>query len=270
MNDPPTSRDIQRWYPQRWREIPGNSEMIRTWWNFITYGISNALFTGPNRTGKTRTISLGIKALLCTNRTETLDPCRGCPTCRLVQEGRFSHTGLFRALCRSEYEFHPIDCENVTKEHLQSLWEVIDVESDRSVIYLDEVAALGRRGLEPYILKPIDESRAVWIASAITVRIRNRRGKVRCTEGLSIPMLGRFGIKVGTSLPSVVELTSWITDRCHDWKIDIVEPDQTIPLMAKRTGNRVGYVIHFLAAAAARGRKIDPDMVAGFNLGPQD
>jgi DNA polymerase III delta prime subunit len=270
MNDPPSSRDIQRWYPQRWEEIAGNAGMIRTWWNFLTYGISNALFTGPNRTGKTRTISLGIKALLCTNRTEALNPCGRCQTCRLVDEGRCSHTGIFSALCESEYEFLPIDCWNVTKQYLQSLWEVIDLDSDRSVIYLDEVAALGRRDLEPYVLKPIDESRAVWIASAITVRRSNRKGKARYTEGLSIPIQGRFGIKVGTSLPSVTELTTWIQDRCRDWKIEILDSNETVPLMIKRTGGRVGYVIHFLSAAAAQGRRIDPDMVIRFNLGPQD
>ena len=93
---------------------------------------------------------------------------------------------------------------------------------------------------------------------------------MRYAEGLSIPIQGRFGTKVGTSLPSVTELASWIEDRCEDWKIKIVDPDQTIPRMIRRTGNRVGYIIHMLAFAADQGRWIGPDTVDGFNLGPQD
>ena len=38
MRVPPNSRDIERWYPQHWREIAGNSEMIQGWMDFIVHG----------------------------------------------------------------------------------------------------------------------------------------------------------------------------------------------------------------------------------------
>ena len=74
MSWSPSPSWIQRWFPERWSEIAGNSKMIQVWKNFLVNGPCNALFTGPNRSGKTRTISLGIRALVCTNRTPSLDP----------------------------------------------------------------------------------------------------------------------------------------------------------------------------------------------------
>ena len=82
-------------------------------------------------------------------------------------------------------------------------------------------------------------------------------------------MQGRFAIKVGTSLPRVEELRSWIIDRCQEWQIEIVDPERTIPRLIKRTGHRVGFVIHVLAKAA-QGRRLDLDMVDGFNFSPED
>ena len=74
MSSSPSPSWIQRWSPSRWTEIVGNAAMIQVWLNFIANGPCNALFTGPSRTGKTRTISLGTRALVCTNRTATHDP----------------------------------------------------------------------------------------------------------------------------------------------------------------------------------------------------
>lgn len=266
---PPDSRDIQRWYPQKWSQVAGNSEMIQAWWDFIEFGSCNMLCTGSNRTGKTRTISLGVKSVMCSQR-QGMDPCGTCGSCRSFGEGRNSHLGLFAAIVDSRYSFVPIDCETVTAEQLKRLNLDVDLESRRTIIYLDEVAALGRRELENILLKPIDESPCIWIASAITVKKKNRRGVVRKTEGLSLPMLGRFAVKVGTSLPRSEELQAWILERCQEWQIEIVAPETTIPRMIARTAHRVGYIVHMLAVAASRGRRIDPDMVEGFNLGPVD
>ena len=53
----PSPSWIHKWYPSRWSEIVGNAAMIQVWLNFIANGPCNALFTGPSRTGKTRTIT---------------------------------------------------------------------------------------------------------------------------------------------------------------------------------------------------------------------
>jgi len=263
-------RDIQRWYPERWSQVAGNCWMIAAWLNFITHGGCNMLFTGANRTGKTRTNALGFKALLCTNRTGSNDPCGGCATCLAVDEARDSHTGLFSAATGSRYSFVPIDCHQVSKDQLLRILNETDLEDAKTVIYLDEVAALGQRGLEGLLLKPIDESPCTWVASAISVTRPSIWKKSQRLPGLSIQMQGRFAIKVGTSLPGYQELSTWIHDRCRDWEITIDQPDKVVPLIAKRTGHRVGYVVHLLAAAASAGRRINPEMVIGFNFSPED
>ncbi|MGQ9762682.1 MAG: hypothetical protein ACUVQH_12310 [Thermogutta sp.] len=270
MNNPPTSRDIQRWYPQKWREIAGNSEMIQAWWNFIVHGGCNMLFTGPSRTGKTRTIALGVKSLLCSHKTQVLDPCGHCQSCRAVDEARHSHLGLFSAVAGSSYSYIPIDCQTVTHDYLLKLPETIELEQGRTVIYLDEVAALGRRGLDSVLLKPIDESPSIWIASGITVTRRTKKAGQRKSEGLSAPMRGRFAIKIGTALPGSDELAAWIRERCRDWEIDVEQEVKCIPLLVERSAHRVGHVVHVLADAAARGRTLSLDRVKGFNFDAVD
>ncbi|MEO1994758.1 MAG: hypothetical protein ABGZ17_05730 [Planctomycetaceae bacterium] len=269
MRLPPNSRDIERWYPQYWREIAGNSEMIQEWLDFIVHGGCNTLSTGPSRSGKTRTISLGVKALLCPNRTSDLDPCGTCSSCHAVDEARDSHIGLFSAVSGSKYSFVPIDCHNISKDELKKILNESVLESVDTVVYLDEVAGLGQRGLENMLLKSIDERPCIWIASAITVAKPVSWGRTRQTAGLSAPMQGRFATKVGTSLPGTEELRSWIIDRCLDWQIEIVDPDRTVPRLIKRTGHRVGFVIHVLAKAVQR-RRLYLDMVDGFNFSPED
>jgi DNA polymerase III delta prime subunit len=83
-------------------------------------------------------------------------------------------------------------------------------------------------------------------------------------------MQSRFGLRVGTSLPSEAELQDWIQNRCQEWSIKIIEEGTSIPRIMKRSRRRVGFVIQFLAAAAARGRVIDPEWVEQYNLGPED
>ena len=43
-----------------------------------------------------------------------------------------------------------------------------ELDSDKVIVYLDEVGALHRRRLEGKILKLVDETPAIWIASAIS------------------------------------------------------------------------------------------------------
>lgn len=270
MSTPLTPRDIQRWYPSRWDQIAGNSAMIATWWDMLQNGPCNTLFTGPHRTGKTRTISLGVESLLCPYRTKALDPCGVCPSCKAVKEARKAHTGLYSVMTESGYSFVPIDCQTVNPEELREVLRNADLENLRTVIYLDEVAALGRRGIETSLLKPIDESPCIWIASAITVNKSARKGQAARVDGLSTPMQARFAVKIGTALPTVRELTQWVKDRCKEWEITIEQPDLVLPTLLKGSGHRVGYVVLALADAAARGRRLTPDQISRFNFGSPD
>ncbi len=271
MSFSPSPSWIQRWYPGKWSEIAGNTDIVRHWKNFIQNGTCNGMFTGPNRTGKTRTVSLGIRALLCTNRTPTLDPCGQCQSCCLLGEARSAHFGLFSRLTETEYGFHPINCAKVKVEDFDELEIEGELYSEKTIVYLDEVAILRKRRLEDRLLKLIDESEATWIASAISVQRKKGKRKGDWTERLSTEMRGRFPIKAGTSLPHPDDLCEWIVERCADWNIMIHDPAVTLPLMAERTGQRVGYVIHMLAYAATKlARDLTPEEVRRFNLDSTD
>lgn len=271
MSSDPSPGDIQRWYPSKWSEIAGNAPLVKLWKDYITNGPCNTACTGPNRTGKTRLTSLGIRALLCINRTPTLDPCGKCSCCKMLGEARTSHYGLFAAISESQYGFHPIDCENVTAEELDILRMEGDLEKSTTLVYLDEVAVLRSRRLEGKLLKLIDESKATWIASAISLKKKKGKRKGEWVDRLSTEMKGRFAIKIGTSLPNYDDLYQWIEDRCRDWNIHIIESEKTIPEMIKRTQRRVGYVIHMLAFAATRSERVfTHDDVISFNLDTLD
>ena len=271
MKNFPTPQQIRRWFPGCWTEIAGNSKVVETWKNFIANGLCNALFTGPSRSGKTRSISLGIRALLCPNRTELLSPCGKCAACKATAEGRTVHAGVFTAITGSEYSFYPVDCETVTADELDSLHAEVEAENETTIIYLDEVAALRRRRLEGRLLKVIDESEAIWIASAISLKRKKGSRKGEWTERLSKEMKGRFAIKVGTSLPHPDDFRIWIEAIARDWEIRIIDPETTIPLMVKRSRCRVGYVVNMFSAAATRNdRAIGPNDVKGFNLDTED
>jgi len=271
MNDRPTPQQIRRWYPGCWDEVTGNSEVVETWKNFIRNGLCNSLFTGPSRSGKTRVISLGIRALLCPDRTDSLCPCGKCAACKATDDGRTVHAGVFAAISGSDYSFYPIDCETVTGDELDSLHTEVRFESESTIIYLDEVAALRSRRLEGRLLKLIDETEAIWIASAVSLKRKKGTRKGEWKDRLSKEMKGRFAIKVGTSLPHPDDLSAWIEERSKAWKISIVKPETTIPLMVKRTRCRVGFVVNMFAEAATRDdRDIGPDDVKGFNLDTED
>lgn len=214
---------------------------------------------------------LGIKSLLCQNRTQELNPCGKCENCKTLSEERHAHTGCFAHLNESRYQFKMIDCERTDREELLRLHTEVNLDDPHTIIYLDEVAALGRRGLEPLLLKPLDESNAVWLASAVSVRWKKKNGEKKPNPNrLSFAMQSRFGLRVGTSLPSEAELQDWIKNRCQEWSIKIIDEGTSIPRIMKRSRRRVGFVIQFLAAAAARGRVIDPEWVEQYNLGPED
>lgn len=156
-------------------------------------------------------------------------------------------------------------------DELEALRRDGGLDRENTVVYLDEVAALRPRRFEGRLLKLIDESPAIWIASAITLKRKKGSRKGEWKDRLSTEMKGRFAVKVGTSLPHPDDLHRWIEDRCQDWNITIHDSETTIPEMVERTQNRVGYVIHMLAFAASRDdRTLRKDDVAKFNLDAPD
>lgn len=262
-------REIQRWFPKKWTEIAGNSKCKQMLQQLLREGLCNLIITGPSRTGKTRLTSLLIRAACCPHRDKQMNPCGKCSTCSDVEEGRFAHYGIVRNAFESDYGFFVVDCENVSKAELLRIGYDADLNTPKTIILYDEVAALGRRGLDDSLKKIVDESRAISVATAVSVKKRIWQGRGEKVEGLSFQMLGRF-LKEGTSYPGNQELTNWIVERCLDWEIEIVDPAAVIPMIIKRTGSRVGFVIHFLAAAAANGRRLDLELASSLHLDPME
>ena len=267
---PPTARDLQRWFPQRFGEIAANKSVVQTFTDFIERGPANLLVTGPSRSGKTRTIKLGIRALCCPNRTITLDPCGQCATCHDVGEVRDGHHGIYAVMMGSERSYITINCETVSKDELLALGRDTVLWDPRTLVYFDEFRALAERNFAGLILTLIDESNATFFASAITTKSTIWTGRKSRIEGVPEPLLARFMLK-GTTLPNPAELANWMHDRSRDWEIEIVEPDVTIPTILRRTQHRVGYVLHFFAAAATtKARLLTPNMATSVNLTAAD
>ncbi|TWT60824.1 hypothetical protein [Rubinisphaera italica] len=271
MSSEPTPREIENWFPGKWSEVIGNTVLVLKLMDFILNGTCNMMATGIGRTGKTRTLHLGIRSLLCTQRSPNLDPCGQCYACNESVDPKNSHWGGFRALSGSEYEYFAVDCENITKAELEDLKKNSRLYTEKTIVYLDEVAALRRRGLEGTLLKTIDESDATWFATAIKLKREREAKKKGWTVHLSQDILNRFALKVGTSVPHTDDLRLWIEERCLEWNLKIEEPDETIPLMMKRTNKIVGHVIKMLALAASnRNRTLTLQDVRKFNLDALD
>src|SRR4051812_27839148 len=83
--------DIERWIPERWDQIGGNRKLKRYFLDMIwcirleghRSGF-NLIVEGPSRTGKTSTISFGIKCLGCLNLDfATMNACGVCHNCTM-------------------------------------------------------------------------------------------------------------------------------------------------------------------------------------------
>jgi hypothetical protein len=266
MNDKPSPAEIQRWFPQAWPEIAGNSQVVKTFKNFIMNGACSFLLTGPSRSGKTRVSSLLIKALCCPNRTMDLSPCNACDTCKDVANARWAHAGVFRNWNSSHCSFLTIDCQTAQREDLLNIRDAIDLESQETIVYLDEVAALRQGNRDELLLKIMDESEASWCASAVKLQKPEKEGPTGTVRGISEQLLKRFPLKLGTAVPRGPELITWIQDRCNDWSIDVVEPDVTLKTVVEKSGNVVGKVLHFLTVAATNNRRLDNDLVKELSL----
>ncbi len=121
--------DIERWVPATWDDVVGNAVLkehfqdqlaaLRT--GQIEKGV-NTFITGPTRSGKTSTVLLFARCLLC----EHLDliefnPCGTCEPCR-DNYARYGEQGTFTFLAGRNIHFTPIDCMQIQgAEHLREL-----------------------------------------------------------------------------------------------------------------------------------------------------
>ena len=256
--------DIERWQPERWDQVVGNQELKEYFWDMI-WGIRkgghrsgyNLLLTGPSRGGKTSGVTFGIKCLWCLDfDLETMNPCGKCNNCRMKVH-LFGTDGWQEFM---EYEpvdgtrrptrFHyfPIDCTSVSEKDLNEvLFKVCVDDETLKVIYLDEVHRLGRRFMDERLLKPLEQSRAIWIASSAYVKKEEENKKK-----LEKMFQNRFTYRIDTQKPTVEELAVWLAERCAEWDIKCEDPEPTLTRLAQRSNQIPGMALQVLNKAHKR------------------
>jgi hypothetical protein len=237
--DEHSRRSVERWLPSSWDEVVGNPELKEhlrdVLWSVRVkgdYSGNNTLVFGPSRSGKTATLKLFMRCLVCHHLDEdSLNPCnRECPPCRAGSE-HFGEGGIFQQVHRVFFHCLPIDCTAITESELRErLADLRDFSGVRAV-YLDEIHRLARRGMNEQLLKKTEERDFIWLASAISVK------------GLEEAFLNRFSTKIKTEAPSVEELAAWLEDRCRSLKLDW-DDSHTMIRLAQRSNGMPGLALH--------------------------
>jgi DNA polymerase-3 subunit gamma/tau len=138
----------RRYRPQRFADVMGQEPIIRTLLNAVQSGrVCHAyLFSGSRGTGKTSIARLYAKALNCSARLPSGEPCNECPSCVEITESRSldvleidgaSHRGIdhIRSLTESasyapsggRYKIYLIDeVHMLTKEAFNALLKILE------------------------------------------------------------------------------------------------------------------------------------------------
>jgi Holliday junction resolvasome RuvABC ATP-dependent DNA helicase subunit len=235
---------IERWVPSSWKEIVGNSE-LKEHLRDVLWSIRvredptghNTLVYGPSRSGKTASLKLFMRCLLCHQLDrESLDPCSGdCPSCKDASD-RFGRRGIEQQVHGVFVHCKPIDCTAMTEADLRD--ELAEMRGYHGVraVYLDEIHRLARRNMDEQLLKQMEEKDFIWLASAISV------------NGLEDAFLNRFSTKIRTELPTFDELAVWLAERCRGWELGWDHEDTLIRL-AERANGVPGLTLQVVARA---------------------
>jgi hypothetical protein len=261
--------DIERWLPERWDQIVGNQELKEYFWDLIhcvrkeghRSGF-NLLLTGPSRGGKTSGVTFGIKCLLCLDFDfKTMNPCGSCPNCRMKVhlygndgwEDFITFSRDQKNLRPTRFHFLPLDCTRLDADDLERILTRVSVDDETlRVVYLDEVHRLNRRSLDERLLKPLEHSRAIWIASSAYVK----KGGDADGKRLEKMFQNRFTYRIDTQKPTVQELAVWLAERCEEWGIHCDDPKAALTRLAQRSNQIPGMALQVLNKAHKRRSKL--------------
>ncbi len=244
---PATPQQITLWLPQGFDEVLGNQMMVRHFQNVLQSGGCSppTLVIGPPRTGKTATIKVFFRILLCENTEPTsIRPCGTCKHCLNKTLARDGLKGIDVSL-RSDAKFQdkhvhvvPVDCSEQTESSIKKLLddELKDYNGLR-IVYLDEVHRLAKRGIDELFLLPMTERNFTWIASSTT------------SKGLEPAFLNRFPVRLSPEPPSLDAMSTWLARRCVEWMLDWDVPE-TLVLLSEASCKVPGIALHVLTWAA--------------------
>ncbi|HAH45717.1 MAG TPA: hypothetical protein DCM07_12845 [Planctomycetaceae bacterium] len=235
--------DIKRWIPTRWEDVIGNADLVEHFQDILQASLDgdfnglNSLVTGASRSGKTAIIKLFVRCLYCDKLDRsTLTPCQfECDNCR-TDVSRLGLQGIDVLAQDRSIHYLPIDCTSITESELrEKLTDLRDYHGFR-IVFLDEAHRLVRRNMDEQLLKPTEErANTMWIVtSAVTGEL----------EG----MFKKRFVRLQTELPTVDDFSLWLTDRCHEFEIQIDEPS-TIIRLAERSNQIPGDALQVLARA---------------------
>jgi len=256
------SVNLSSWQPPNWDWIPGNYRVKKYFMRLarrlrrqIAQGSALVLnhmcflLTGMSRTGKTASVKLLIRCIVCHRLDEaTLTPCDGtCPGCRPlfenVPEGEWElFTFLNTPTSRTPIHFFLINCAKIytPKELLEKLICIAqNAGTGYIIVYLDEVHRLVQRQMDELLLKEVEEARYLWFFST-------------AKPGRLEDMFQNRLIKLSTEVPSTTEMEKLLVDLCN--LADINWEPEAIMRLIEKSNRIVGLALQALVLAS-----LDPE-----------
>jgi replication-associated recombination protein RarA len=161
-----------------------------------------------------------------------------------------------------------VNCAEVTADELDEIVQEVRVHDERlKIIYLDEVHRLRHRRLDERLLKPMEDSQAIWIGSSANIE----KNSMDDTSKLDPMFQNRFSFRLKTQLPTIKELVAWLAKRCSEAELQVDEPVREIlTIVAKRSQCVPGLALQVLnRAVKSRNRlltkKIAEEFVFSFD-----
>lgn len=277
--------DFENFQPKSWQDIVGNQEIVEHFQNML-YKIRvdgaikgwNTLLTGPSRSGKTSEVKLFLRSLICLNIADysKIYPCFTCPHCKSNYEtyGNRDWENEIGMLGEENFKtpirclIRVVNCAEVTADELDEIVQEVRVHDERlKIIYLDEVHRLRHRRLDERLLKPMEDSQAIWIGSSANIE----KNSMDDTSKLDPMFQNRFSFRLKTQLPTIKELVAWLAKRCSEAELQVDEPVREIlTIVAKRSQCVPGLALQVLnRAVKSRNRlltkKIAEEFVFSFD-----